>query len=122
MQEVPQNPSAEDAGTIETHVDSAGKVWVPKDAYDEAKSDGQLGWDMWGVSLESRQAERQEEQQVEALADAAEDVSESTVDFVGGIPFVGEDIGDALREGYDVVEDAVDHADDPVVEDVDPWG
>jgi hypothetical protein len=76
------------------------------------------GGDIW-VNLDYLENQAK----VEALGDAAEDVGESTVDFVGGIPIIGDDIGDALREGYDVVEDVVDHADDPaVVEDVDPWG
>jgi hypothetical protein len=97
--------------TTNVYTDSDGKLWVDGDDYNRTVGE-------YNDLLEHTESQ----QQVEALGDAAEDVGESTVDFVEGIPIIGEDIGDTLREGYDVVEDVVDHADDPVVEDVDPWG
>jgi hypothetical protein len=98
--------------TTNVYTDSDGKLWVDGDDYNRTVGE-------YNDLLEHTEGQ----QKVEALADAAEDVGESVEDFVGGIPFVGDDLGGALREGYDVVEDVVDHADDPaVVQDVDPWG
>jgi hypothetical protein len=103
----------------------AGEATAADETTDFTRIDKDFGVDSGGdvwVNLDYVAEQNRAEALRDTAEDVAEDVGESTVDFVEGIPFVGEDIGDALRDGYDVVEDVVDHADDPVVEDVDPWG
>ena len=104
----------------------AGQATAADETTDFTRIDKDFGVDSSGdvwVNVDFVANQQKNQQKVEALGDAAEDVGESTVDFVEGIPLVGDDIGDALSDGYDVVEDVVDHADDPVVKDVvDPWG